>query len=181
MTREQQDRERPRRRRPLDKESLRTLALAYVGRYATTQARLSAYLVRKLRERGWSGEDEPLVVQLVADFVRLGYVDDDQFARNRAGALLRRGFGPIRVDAALRHAGIAADLAADQASIGTEEEMAAAIAFARRKRIGPFCQTEMTARTRERGLASLARAGHRYEIARAVMDGKFPEMNQDEW
>jgi hypothetical protein len=29
--------------------------LGYAGRYATTRARLAAYLERKLRERGWSG------------------------------------------------------------------------------------------------------------------------------
>ena len=44
----------PRRRRerpPLDAEKLRELALAYVGRFATTRARLSTYLERKIRER----------------------------------------------------------------------------------------------------------------------------------
>ena len=29
------------------------MALAYVGRYATTRAKLASYLGRKLRERGW--------------------------------------------------------------------------------------------------------------------------------
>jgi regulatory protein len=180
MKREQQAREGSRRLRPLNEGSLRALALTYVGRFATTRARLTAYLFRKLRERGWSVDGEPPVDEVVADFVRLGYVDDDQFARHRTDSLLRRGYGPIRVDAALRHAGIAPEVAASQSMIGPEEEMAAAIALARRKRIGPFCQTGMDIRTRQQGLSVLARAGHRYEIARAVIDGKFPEMNQDE-
>jgi hypothetical protein len=35
---------------------MRQLALFYVGKYATTQAKLSGYLARKTRERGWDDE-----------------------------------------------------------------------------------------------------------------------------
>ena len=40
---------------PLDEAGLNELALAYVARYATSRAKLLAYLARKLRERGWGG------------------------------------------------------------------------------------------------------------------------------
>jgi regulatory protein len=47
-------RHRPRRALPpLDQAALQELALRYVGKYATTRAKLRAYLGRKLRERGW--------------------------------------------------------------------------------------------------------------------------------
>ena len=45
-------------RPPLDPEGLERLGLFYAGRYATTRAKLAAYLRRKLRERGWSGPGE---------------------------------------------------------------------------------------------------------------------------
>ena len=35
-------------RKPLDRPQLRDMALAYVGRYATTRAKLASYLGRKL-------------------------------------------------------------------------------------------------------------------------------------
>ena len=40
---------------PLDAEALERLALFYVGRYATTRAKLASYLDRKLEERGFGG------------------------------------------------------------------------------------------------------------------------------
>ncbi|HEU0135589.1 MAG TPA: RecX family transcriptional regulator, partial [Allosphingosinicella sp.] len=71
-------RDRPDKRpRPaLDGDGLERLGLFYAGRYATTRAKLAAYLRRKLKERGWSGEGEPPVERLVERFASLGYVDD---------------------------------------------------------------------------------------------------------
>ena len=51
---------------------LRDLAIHYVGRYATSRKKLSDYLLRKLRERGWESENAADVEGLIADFVRLG-------------------------------------------------------------------------------------------------------------
>src|SRR5690349_24321731 len=91
---------------PLDAQGLEQTALFYAGRYATTRAKLAAYLGRKLKERGWSGEGAPPVERLVDRFAQLGYVDDRAFASARSAALLRRGYGPRRVREALRGAGL---------------------------------------------------------------------------
>ena len=40
---------------------LEQAALFYAGRYATTRAKLAAYLVRKLRERCWAEAHPPSV------------------------------------------------------------------------------------------------------------------------
>ena len=82
---------------PLNDTSLRDIALSYAGRYATTAAKLKHYLQRKLRERGWAGEDEPRVDEVVTRFVELGYIDDAQFAEARTRDLMRRGYGARRV------------------------------------------------------------------------------------
>ena len=102
---------------PLDAEALEQAALSYAGRYATTRARLAAYLARKLRERGWSGAGEPPIGRLVERMAALGYVDDRAFASARAAALTRRGYGARRVGAALRGAGIGEEDAADAREI----------------------------------------------------------------
>jgi len=44
---------------PLDESKLNELAQRYVGRFATTRAKLSSYLRRKVRERGWDGARPP--------------------------------------------------------------------------------------------------------------------------
>src|SRR4051812_29151490 len=105
---------------PLDAETLEQAALSYAGRYATTRAKLAAYLTRKLRERGWSGAGEPPVRRLVERMASLSYVDDRAFASARAAALTRRGYGARRVGLALRAAGIDEEDGAEARALAAE-------------------------------------------------------------
>lgn len=158
--------------RPLDRAGIEALALAYVGRYATTRARLRAYLARKIMQRGWQGEDEPPLDDVVARCAELGYVDDAGFAAARGAALLRRGFGEQRVAAALRAVGIDAETAAPVRHLARDGALAAALLFARRKRIGPFAQEVREPHQQRRDLAALLRAGHAPDLARTIAYAK---------
>ena len=83
---------RPRKPRPpLDPAKLDELALAYVGRFATSRAKLVTYLRRKVRERGWSSDVEPDLDALARRLVELGYVDDRAFAVSKSRSLTSRG------------------------------------------------------------------------------------------
>ena len=126
-----------RKPRPLDPAKVEELALAYVARFATSAARLERYLVRKLRERGWSGPADPPVRALVERMASLGYVDDRGFATARAAALGRRGYGERRVSAALRAAGIEDEDSAEARETARETAWQSALRFAERRRIGP--------------------------------------------
>jgi regulatory protein len=57
---------------PLDEGRLNELALRYVGRFATTRAKLRSYLGRKLRERGWDGTREPEIAANAERFAAQG-------------------------------------------------------------------------------------------------------------
>ncbi|UIP07660.1 RecX family transcriptional regulator [Erythrobacter sp. SDW2] len=163
---------RPRAKRPtkpLDETRLRDLALAYVARFATSGGKLEAYLKRKLRERGWEGEAEPDVAALVTRYTELGYVDDAAYARAKSGDLLRRGYGPRRVSQALGQAGIGEDLRASVAA-SAHEARAAALQLARKRRFGPFAGEPADRALREKQLAAMIRAGHGFDIARAVLE-----------
>lgn len=149
---------------PLDADALHRLALHYVGRYATTCAKLATYLRRKLRERGWAGEGDPDVAAIVTHCAEAGYVDDAGFAEARSAALTRRGYGTRRIGQALAGAGIARDIA--QALAHDEETaLAAAEAFARRRRIGRFSATPTDDAMRRRAFAAMIRAGHSAQLA----------------
>ena len=89
-----------------DAPKLSELALSYVGRFATSRAKLLAYLQRKLRERGWDGERRAAARGAGRAAGRLGYVDDRAFALSKARSLTGRGYGERRVGQALRVAGI---------------------------------------------------------------------------
>jgi len=153
---------------PLDGPALERLALRYVERFATTRAKLAAYLVRKIRERGWA-DDRPADPEGVAErMAALGYVDDRLFAESKARAMGRRGLGARRVDEALRHAGVGSENAAPAAEAARDGEAATALAFARRKRIGPFALVEADRPLREKQLAAMLRAGHPLDLARRI-------------
>lgn len=156
--------------RPIDAARLNELALAYVARFAASAAKLESYLKRKLRERGWEGEAGPDVNELVQRFVRAGYVDDAAFARMRAASLRRRGYGERRVGQALNAAGIAAELR-DDVRAGEGEQRRAALAFAQKRRIGPF-GAEVDRAGREKQVAAMLRAGHRLDHARALLQAR---------
>lgn len=164
---------------PLDPPRLEEMALAYVSRFATTQAKLRSYLQRKVRERGWAGEDPPALEALVERYAERGYVDDESWARMKAGSLLRRGYGARRVNEALGHAGVDEDLRGEMVP-DEFQQREAALAFARRRRFGPFAREEADRAVREKHLAAMLRAGHRMDIARRILEADAPEAAQ-EW
>ena len=155
---------------PLNGERLEQLALHYAGRYATTRAKLAAYLHRKLRERGWDGAEEGDgavdVDALVARFAELRYVDDAAFATMRTASLSRRGYGARRVDENLRAAGIdeaEREAAREQAE---RDQLRAAEAFARKRRLCPFAAYAGDPDTPQKQIAAVLRAGHGFDLAR---------------
>ncbi len=157
-------------RPPLDAAALRDLALRYVGRYATSEAKLRRYLGRKVFERGWSGEGAPPIDAVVARLAELGYVDDRVFAEARGRGLTSRGFGPRRVSADLGASGIARDLAAEVAA--SSDPLAAAHAFARRRRLGPYDPVGFDPDRRRKQFAAMMRAGHGVAETRTVLAGE---------
>ncbi|HJT40416.1 MAG TPA: regulatory protein RecX [Rhizorhapis sp.] len=166
---------------PLDDGSLRELALRYVGRFATSRAKLLAYLSRKLQERGWDGEDPPQPERLVERLGELRYVDDASYAAMKSASLARRGYGARRVAEKLRADGIA-DADREEADNHTQNESwAAAERFARRKRLGPFATERPDPKQREKWIAAFLRAGHSYTTARRWTDaapGEVPEREE---
>lgn len=154
---------------PLDAAKLERLGLRYVERYATTRGKLRDYLKRKIRERGWHGPPgDPVAV--AERMAALGYVDDRAFAEARARSLARRGYGQRRGGEALRHARVGEEDAVEALATDEESEMATALAFARRKRIGPYGITLPDERERQRQLGAMLRAGHDFALSRRIVE-----------
>lgn len=157
---------------------LRDLALHYVGRYATSRAKLSDYLARKLRERGWDDALPADIGALTDDFVRLGYIDDAAYAAARARTLSARGLGARRVSEDLRGKGIAEADAHDAKAESAALKWQSADRFAQRKRIGPYAAAPAPDDLKRRQLAAFLRAGHDFDIARkyvAALPGEILE------
>jgi regulatory protein len=155
----------PKIRKPLDTDALNRLALHYVGRYATTTAKLGSYLRRKVLERGWNESDPADIAAIVERCTSLGYVDDRAFAETRAASLGRRGYGARRIGAALQGAGISRDLAAEVMPDDDAAYRAAEI-YARRKRLGAFGDGSTDPKIRQKQFAAMLRAGHSFDLAK---------------
>lgn len=184
---------RARSKTPLDATSLRDLALSYAARYATTAAKLEAYLARKIRERGIAENDEGRTVELdvaglVARLTDLGYVDDEAYARSRARDLSARGYGARRIDQALYVAGVDQPIR-EQFAPGEGEAREAAALLAKKRRFGPYARfhdgmdavpdpqnPEDLRKKREKQVAAMLRAGHQFDHVRFIMDASSVAM-----
>ena len=176
---------------PLTEAALRDLALHYAARFATTAARVEAYLGRKIRERGLAEDGSGRTVQvdipaLVARLVELGYVDDDAYARGRARDLGARGYGGRRVEETLRFAGVGAKVRAAHAPGEAASRRAAAL-MAQKKRIGPWSVGRDPAndplarrKAHEKAVAAMLRAGHQYDHVRFILAAKACE-DVEQW
>lgn len=158
--------------RPLDPARLQELAVAYVGRFATTRAKLSQYLRRKLAEKGWEPSLPPEIEPLVERLANLGYVDDAAFALAKARSLGQRGYGQRRVDLALRQAGVNEQDGSPAKAMAMTGATAAAIRYAQRRRLGPFASELPDPKRRARAVAAMIRAGHSFDLARWLIDLK---------
>lgn len=155
---------------PLDSEALDRLALRYVERFATTRAKLRDYLTRKVRERGWAGETPPDPAAVAERMAEFRYVDDRAFAEARVRSLGRRGLGARRIDLALRAAGIEAEDAAFVRDDIDAQADASALAFAKRRRLGPYASRPSDdPRARDKAFAAMLRAGHAPDRIRRLL------------
>jgi regulatory protein len=170
----------------LDEAALREAALAYVARYGGTAAALRRVLDRRIRRwsdallAGEAPDREAIGAQaaalraaagrVVASLTVLGAVNDAAFAESRARRLRRAGRSRRAVLAHLGAKGIGADLAGAAVPEDAAAEFAAALAFARRRRVGPFARDGAAEEDRNRILMAFGRAGFSGAIARRVLD-----------
>lgn len=169
----------------LDDAALREAALAYITRYGGTEAALARALDRRIRR--WAealgavdGADRAAIAvqaarlreaagRVVADLVTMGAVNDQAFAESRARRLRRAGRSRRAVLAHLAAKGVDGAAAAGAVPEDGEAEFAAALAFARRRRIGPFARAEVAAEQEPRILMAFGRAGFSGSVARRAL------------
>jgi regulatory protein len=153
-------------------------ALAYLGRYASSAANLRRVLLRRVRRRFPADHEavraaSPLIDGLVARYCGAGLLDDAAYAAGRARRRLAQGHSPRRIAAGLAAAGIgAAETAAALAGLqeaASDPELAAACAFARRRRLGPYRRRPAIHGEQARELAAFARAGFTRRAAETVL------------
>jgi regulatory protein len=168
--------------RPITAKYLQNAATFYLERYPSTAEGLRRVLDRRVARAKMA--DAPImenvqqaIAAIVARFVDAGVIDDKAFAQTKARTLHRRGTSTRLTRQKLKLAGIDGDTL-DKAMAGLDQELdtdprqrewKAATALARRRRLGPFRDKDRKDH-RNRDLATMARAGFDYDLARKVID-----------
>lgn len=178
---------RPRRKIPkkITERYLHNAGLSYLQRFTASTEGFRAVMLRKIaRSCAVHDSQNPqecalLLNRIIGKFQELKLLDDAAYAKGMLHSLRRRGLPEGTIRHKLLQKGLPAALiefalkeerdahtASGAGSTKEEGEYAAALRFAQRKKIGPFSSGRKSA---EKELATLARAGFSYDIARKVL------------
>ena len=160
-------------------------ALGYLERFASSAENLRRVLRRRVRRRTADPDTARHAGALINDLVERyrdsGLIDDAAYAAGRARNRLARGEPLRKIAAGLAAKGVEAeDRATALAALretAPDPDLAAACAFARRRRLGPFRRSlsHNQPADRRRELAVFARAGFARREAEAVLACADPE------
>ncbi|WP_318987474.1 RecX family transcriptional regulator [Falsiroseomonas ponticola] len=165
--------------------------MAHLARFAATEAGLRRVLMRRVDR--WKRAAEAFGMQdteaavaagrqaaaeVARKMVATGSVDDAAFAESRARRLLRGGKSRRAALAHLAAKGVDSETAAAALPEGEEAELDAALAFCRRRRIGPFGPAEPGLEERRKAMAALARGGFGRDVAGRAL-GMDPGLAED--
>jgi regulatory protein len=174
---------------PVERAWLEAAALFYLERYQASAESLRRVLMRRIWRRqrlergrsvgepeaseGGSVEAQMMVDALIDRYLAAGILDDRAFTRAKVGTLHRRGYSKRAIAVRLRAKGgerdlITHELAADDGELRPGGDLGAAVALARRRRLGPFRSGDHAAMA-ARDLAVLCRAGFEPRLARRVI------------
>lgn len=167
----------------LSLKSLEDAALDHLGRYAASTAGVRRMLERRIRRRAANDEEasqaRTTLEAVLAKLDRQGILDDRGYATAKAESLARQGRSQRWIRARLKADGVAPELirhALERLAEGSgPPDLAAAIAFARRRRLGPFRPAAQRPAMATKDRAAFARAGFDYQTARIVLEAASPE------
>lgn len=169
--------------RKATRQSLENAALHYLERFAASADALRRVLMRRVERSAQAhdtdrAEGAAMVDAILERFRQSGLLNDAVYAEGRTATLHRRGASARGIRRQLAAKGVDRDTVeaaiARLAEEAPDPDFAAAIAYARRRRLGPWRGGDRATR-RDRDLAALARQGFSYDVARRVIDAPSPE------
>lgn len=167
---------------PLTRAKLEQMALAYVNRFDCTASKLKQHLASRVQRLGGDEHAAEWIAELVERYSGSGVLDDARFARNLASQLTRRGKSSRAISQKLAMRGVPSDVASELMTTRKQDEpgaeLEAAQAYVRKRRLGPYRAAEKRAEHRHKDLASLARQGFSFDIAKKAL-GPGPSTDEE--
>ena len=179
-------------------ERLANIALYYLARYAATESSLRRVLENRVRravmqDETFAADKEAQAViakaidALVEKHKASGVINDAAYADMKVGSLRRAGRSARMISQKLAMKGIKNEavsraLLSHEEDEGGDQEMKAALLFAKRRKIGRFrdpskaaLPPEAAAKQKNKEVASMARAGFSFDVIRKVLDADICE------
>lgn len=182
--------EQPKRKRPAKKitpQSLKNIGLYYLKRFESSVENLRSVLQKRVNQYAKENpefnkqEAYQWVENVLAEFEKLHYLDDERFTEIKVRHYLAVGKPARYIQNKLREKGIAnaqIDEMLDDFGYNPQEM---ALKLAKRKKIGPFRPNEEARKlNRQKDMAALIRAGFDYDVVSEIMGMDFIADDRDD-
>lgn len=182
--------EQPKRKRPAKKitpQRLKNIGLYYLKRFESSVENLRSVLQKRVNQYAKENpefnkqEAYQWVENVLTEFEKLHYLDDERFTEIKVRHYLAVGKPARYIQNKLREKGIAnaqIDEMLDDFGYNPQEM---ALKLAKRKKIGPFRPNEEARKlNRQKDMAALIRAGFDYDVVSEIMGMDFIADDRDD-
>jgi regulatory protein len=168
----------PRSRPPVKKITatyLENSGKFYLERFPASTAQFRRVMTRKIDRSCRTHADQDreeclnLLETLISRFQTIGFLDDPAYASGLRYSLTQRGYSSSRITQTLRQKGISPDWlqeASAREPLNPDHDWLAALRWIKKKRLGAYSTRDEGP---NRALASLARAGFEFDMARKAL------------
>ena len=164
----------------ITKQRLKNIALYYLKRFESSVENLRQVLKRRISDYAFynpefnKNEAYAWVEEILSDFERLKYLDDERYAQIKIRGYLNASKSARYIKIKLGQKGLDADLVDNILSEQEYNPLDLGLKFAKKKRIGPYRKDEISRKeNRQKDMGVLVRAGFDYDIVCEILEHDF--------
>ena len=182
--------EQPKRKRPAKKitpQRLKNIGLYYLKRFESSVENLRSVLQKRVNQYAKENpefnkqEAYQWVENVLAEFEKLHYLDDERFTEIKVRHYLAVGKPARYIQNKLREKGVANAQIDEMLDDFGYNQQEMALKLAKRKKIGPFRPNEESRKlNRQKDMAALIRAGFDYDVVAEIMGMDFIADDRDD-
>ena len=182
--------EQPKRKRPAKKitpQRLKNIGLYYLKRFESSVENLRSVLQKRVNQYAKENpefnkqEAYQWVENVLAEFEKLHYLDDERFTEIKVRHYLAVGKPARYIQNKLREKGVANAQIDEMLDDFGYHQQEMALKLAKRKKIGPFRPNEEARKlNRQKDMAALIRAGFDYDVVAEIMGMDFIADDRDD-
>lgn len=160
---------------------LRDQALRYLNRFPATTMKMRSFLYEKSHAGMFAFEIPKLelkdrIEEEITKLVTAGFMNDQEFAKNKARVMARQGKSALQIRMKLTSMEFPEEMQEEAMEALGESDRAldrrAAALYVRKRKFGPYKDEKTRTARREKELASLARKGFSFDIANSIINAE---------